>query len=75
VRSIGVSIKTSPPLGDQGSERKGKFPHQRLRSVLKAANSQAIGDGEMYCSSAAMEKGVASVKSNAPDVKLEDLTT
>lgn len=34
---------------------------------LKAGNGQVIGKSEMYESTASMENGIASVKSNAPD--------
>jgi uncharacterized protein YegP (UPF0339 family) len=43
-------------------------------SKLKAANGQVIGRSEMYSSAAAMENGIASVKTNAPDASLKDLT-
>lgn len=39
---------------------------------LKASNGQVIGASEMYSSASAMENGVASVKSNAPDASVED---
>lgn len=39
---------------------------------LKASNGQVIGASEMYSSTAAMENGIASVKSNAPDAGIED---
>ena len=42
--------------------------------ILKAANHQEIGRSEMYSSVSEMEKGIASVKKNAPDAKVEDLT-
>lgn len=42
--------------------------------VLKAANGQTIGKSEMYSSTSAMEKGIASVKKNAPEARIEDLT-
>jgi hypothetical protein len=42
--------------------------------VLKAANKQVIGKSEMYSSVAAMEKGIASVKKNAPDAAIDDQT-
>jgi len=42
--------------------------------VLKAANGQVIGTSEMYSSAAAMENGIASVKANAPDAPVVDLT-
>lgn len=41
--------------------------------VLVAANSQTIGKSEMYSSTAAMEKGIASVKTNAVDAAVKDL--
>lgn len=41
---------------------------------LKAGNSQVIGTSEMYSSASAMENGIKSVKTNAPEAKVEDLT-
>lgn len=41
---------------------------------LTATNGQNIGQSEMYSSTAAMENGVASVKQNAPDAPLSDLS-
>jgi len=40
--------------------------------VLKATNGQTIGKSEMYKTAAAMESGIASVKTNAPDAKVDD---
>lgn len=42
--------------------------------VLKAANTQIIGQSEMYSSKATMENGIDAVMRNAPDAALEDLT-
>jgi hypothetical protein len=42
--------------------------------VLKAANGQVIGLSEMYSSTSALENGIASVKANAPDATVTDLT-
>jgi uncharacterized protein YegP (UPF0339 family) len=42
--------------------------------VLNAANGQVIGQSEMYSSKSAMENGIESVKKNAPEAKLKDLT-
>ena len=39
---------------------------------LKASNGQVIGSSEMYSGTSAMENGIASVKSNAPDAAVED---
>ncbi|MCA1261463.1 YegP family protein [Nitratireductor aquimarinus] len=41
---------------------------------LKASNGQVIGTSESYSSENARENGIQSVKNNAPDAKLEDLT-
>jgi uncharacterized protein YegP (UPF0339 family) len=40
--------------------------------VLKAANNQIIGTSEMYTSAAAVEAGIASVKTHAPDAAVVD---
>jgi uncharacterized protein YegP (UPF0339 family) len=42
--------------------------------VLKAANSQIVGQSETYSAKATMERGIASVMKNAPEAALEDLT-
>ncbi len=41
---------------------------------LKATNGRIIGKSETYSSATAMENGIASVRANAPDAKLEDLS-
>jgi uncharacterized protein YegP (UPF0339 family) len=41
--------------------------------VLVAGNHQTIGKSEMYSSAGAMEKGIASVKANAPAATVKDL--
>jgi hypothetical protein len=41
--------------------------------VLVAANHQTIGKSEMYSSTSAMEKGIASVKNNAPTATVKEL--
>ncbi len=41
---------------------------------LVAGNNQIIGVSEVYSSRAAMEKGIASVRKNAPEAKIDDLT-
>ncbi len=42
--------------------------------VLTATNGQVIGTSEMYSAAAAMENGIKSVKTNAPDAKVVDKT-
>jgi uncharacterized protein YegP (UPF0339 family) len=42
--------------------------------ILKATNGQEIGRSEYYSSTSAMENGIESVKTNAPDARVDDLT-
>jgi len=42
--------------------------------ILKATNGQEIGRSEYYSSKTVMEKGIESVKKNAPEAAIEDLT-
>lgn len=41
---------------------------------LKATNGQVIGTSEMYESEAARDKGIESVKNNAPEASVDDQT-
>ncbi|WP_420488425.1 YegP family protein [Pedobacter steynii] len=41
---------------------------------LKATNGQIIGTSEMYESEASRDNGIESVKKNAPDAEVSDLT-
>ena len=43
--------------------------------ILKATNGQEIGRSEYYSGNAAMENGIASVKKNAPEAQVNDITT
>lgn len=40
--------------------------------TLTAANNQVIGKSELYESRSAMEKGIESVKKNAPDASIKE---
>lgn len=42
--------------------------------TLKASNGQVIGVSEMYNSDAALKNGIESIKKNAPEAALVDLT-
>lgn len=42
--------------------------------TLTAANGSVIGTSELYSSTSAMERGIASVKENAPDAIVIDRT-
>lgn len=56
----------------------GKFAVKKVKSGmkfdLKAGNGETIATSEVYTSSAACLKGIASVRKNAVEAKLEDLT-
>ncbi len=39
--------------------------------VLKATNGEIIGKSEMYTTKAAMENGINSIKTNAPNAEAE----
>ncbi len=41
---------------------------------LKSSNGQAIGSSEMYSSTSAMSKGIASIKKNAPKATVQDIS-
>src|SRR5262245_576885 len=66
-----ASVKANATV-DSHFERKtshGKQPY----FILKAANGETVGSSQMYSSTSAMEKGIESVKSNAPTATVEDL--
>jgi uncharacterized protein YegP (UPF0339 family) len=64
----------------KNSNREGAF-ETRANSkgepyfILKATNGQEIGRSEYYSGNSAMENGIASVKTNAPDAKVDDTTS
>ena len=66
------SVKKNAPE-DKRYERKeaknGKFFFN-----LKAGNGQVIGTSQMYESAASRDKGIESVKRNAPDASTDDQT-
>lgn len=68
-----ASVRTNAPL-DERYERKINSSGNPMFN-LKASNGQVIGTSESYSSGAACENGIASVKTNAPDARLDDLTT
>jgi len=63
------SVKTNSQL-DERFERKEAKDGQ-FYFVLNAANNQVIGKSEMYKTKAAMENGIKSVATNAPDAEAE----
>ena len=42
--------------------------------ILKATNGQEVGRSEYYSGNSAMENGIASVKTNAPDARVDDIS-
>ena len=66
------SVRENSPRDDR-YERKTSISNQPYFN-LRAANYQVIGVSEMYSSTAAMENGIKSVKANAPQAILVDLT-
>ncbi len=66
------SVKTNAP-NDARYERK-EASNGQSHFVLKAGNDEPIGRSETYSSNSAMESGIESVKSNAPNALIEDLT-
>ena len=66
------SVKANAPADGQ-YERKDSAGGQPY-FVLKAANGEPLGRSQMYSSAAAMEKGIESVKANAPAAAVADLT-
>jgi uncharacterized protein len=67
-----ASVKTNAPNDsryDKKTANNGQFYFN-----LKAANGEIIGKSETYTTSSARDKGIASVKTNAPGATIEDLT-
>jgi len=58
---------------DERYERKTSAKNEPY-FVLKAANGETIGRSEMYSTTGAMENGISSVKTNAPDATTDDQT-
>ncbi|MGB3392218.1 MAG: YegP family protein [Stenotrophomonas sp.] len=66
------SVKKNSP-DDARYERKTSSNDKPFFNLL-AGNGQIIGSSEMYESTAAREKGIESVKANAPDAAVVDET-
>jgi uncharacterized protein len=69
----GIASVRKHSADDANFERKTSKNGEPFFS-LKSTNGRIIGKSETYSSAAAMENGIASVKANAPDAKLDDLT-
>lgn len=63
----------------KNSQDDGKFDRKTSSNGkpyfnLKASNGQVIGNSEIYESESSRENGIASVKNNAPDAQVSDLS-
>ncbi len=67
-----ASVQENAP-NDARYERKANKAGQEMFN-LKASNGQVIGTSESYSSASARDNGIESVKKNAPDAKVVDLT-
>ena len=59
---------------DDSKFEKKTSSNDKYYFVLKATNGQQIGKSEMYESASGRDNGIASVKKNAPDATIEDLS-
>ena len=66
------SVKNNAPE-DARYERKETKAGKHMFN-LKATNGQVIGTSESYESEAGRDNGIESVKKNAPEARVEDLT-
>jgi uncharacterized protein len=69
----GIESVKKNAMMDNRYERK-KSADGRIYFNLKARNGKVIGTSEMYNTAVAMEAGVNSVMTNAPDAATEDHT-
>lgn len=67
-----ASVKVNAPFDN--SYDKKEAVNSDYYFNLKASNGQVIGTSEMYASTAGRDNGIASVKTNAPDAEIVDLT-
>ncbi|MBV8550078.1 MAG: YegP family protein [Acidobacteriaceae bacterium] len=66
-----ASVKHNAELDDRFERKTG--PEGKPHFVLRSANNEVIGKSEVYASRGSMERGIASVKKNAPEAAVEDL--
>ena len=67
-----ASVQTNSPLAERYEQKEASNGKPYFN--LKAANHQVIGSSEAYSSEAALEKGIASVKSNGATLVVKDKT-
>ncbi len=69
----GIDAVRSQATADE-NYRRGSSTDGQEYFVLVAANGETLGRSEMYRSHGALEKGIQSVKTNAPTAEVVDLT-
>ncbi|MES0826966.1 YegP family protein [Ruegeria sp. SCP11] len=69
----GIESVKSNAANDDRYERKETKSGGHMFN-LKASNGQVIGTSESYSSGSARDNGIESVKRNAPEARVEDLT-
>ncbi|WP_037317343.1 YegP family protein [Ruegeria halocynthiae] len=67
-----ASVKSNAPNDDRYERKETKSGGHMFN--LKASNGQVIGTSESYTTASARDNGIDSVKRNAPDARVEDLT-
>jgi uncharacterized protein len=67
------SVKKNAPIVEQYERLESK--NGKFYFTLKAANTQVIGNSEMYESPAARDNGIDSVMKNAPEATIADLAS
>ncbi|WP_062053975.1 YegP family protein [Aquimarina longa] len=66
------SVIDNAPTDEQYDRKKAK--NEQFFFNLKATNGEVIGKSEMYTTKASRDKGIESVKKNAPIARVEDAT-
>lgn len=66
------SVRKNAPNDDRYERKETKAGKHMFN--LKAGNHQVIGTSESYETAASRDKGIESVKKNAPDAKVDDQT-
>lgn len=69
----GIDAVRSQANADKNYRRSSSGDGQQF-FVLVAVNGETLGRSEMYRSQGALEKGIQSVKTNAPTAQVVDLT-
>lgn len=60
--------------GDNDCYERKEAKNGKFHFNLCSTNKQVVGSSQMYASKAGMENGIESVKTNAPEASVDDLT-